>query len=366
MYLKYLDESMGESIVNKIGVLTYHYTTNYGAVLQAYAVIRFLREIGYSVEIIDSRPRNAIRYYAKSLLYNKNFFSGLIKYFRFRRFITNELSLSKQKVYSSQHLGRICCDYSVLVVGSDEVWKTNSFRGFDSGFFLDFAAESQTRISFSASIGSQTSFDNYKIHVCDYLSKFYSVSVRDDHTSDVISKECQISSTRLLDPTWLVDVSRFPRKRKLYCDYVLVYGRFTESQMRIVKDEAVMLKCQVISVGYKNIFTDINLLSVGVEDWVSLLENAKTVFTNFYHGVIFGLKFHNEVYFASRADKNYKVNQLITDLCLHSEVIICSGTNQEGEIRKISYSTLTDDRISQWYDNAVLFFMHGLWEHKTG
>ena len=40
----------------KIGIVTLHRVRNYGSVLQAYALVRLLREEGQNVEIIDYIP----------------------------------------------------------------------------------------------------------------------------------------------------------------------------------------------------------------------------------------------------------------------------------------------------------------------
>ena len=40
----------------KIGILTYHRAHNYGAMLQAYALLSYLRNNGHDVEIIDYWP----------------------------------------------------------------------------------------------------------------------------------------------------------------------------------------------------------------------------------------------------------------------------------------------------------------------
>ena len=42
----------------KIGILTYHRAHNYGAMLQAYALLTFLKEQGHEVEFIDYWPNS--------------------------------------------------------------------------------------------------------------------------------------------------------------------------------------------------------------------------------------------------------------------------------------------------------------------
>ena len=40
----------------KIGILTFHWATNYGAVLQCYALQEYLKSLGHEVEIINYKP----------------------------------------------------------------------------------------------------------------------------------------------------------------------------------------------------------------------------------------------------------------------------------------------------------------------
>ncbi len=39
----------------RIGLLTFHYSMNYGAIMQTYATCRALQELGHDVTIIDFR-----------------------------------------------------------------------------------------------------------------------------------------------------------------------------------------------------------------------------------------------------------------------------------------------------------------------
>ncbi len=42
----------------KVGILTFHRATNYGAILQAYALIQYLINQGYDARIVDYKQRN--------------------------------------------------------------------------------------------------------------------------------------------------------------------------------------------------------------------------------------------------------------------------------------------------------------------
>lgn len=39
----------------KIGLITYHFSVNYGAIMQCYATCRALKELGHEVKIINLR-----------------------------------------------------------------------------------------------------------------------------------------------------------------------------------------------------------------------------------------------------------------------------------------------------------------------
>lgn len=41
--------------IKKVGLLTYHHTTNFGSLLQTFALYKTITEIGYPCEIIDYR-----------------------------------------------------------------------------------------------------------------------------------------------------------------------------------------------------------------------------------------------------------------------------------------------------------------------
>ena len=41
----------------KVGILTFHRATNYGAILQAYALIQYLINQGYDARIVDYKPK---------------------------------------------------------------------------------------------------------------------------------------------------------------------------------------------------------------------------------------------------------------------------------------------------------------------
>ena len=59
-----------------IGILTFHWATNYGAVLQCYALQSYLTSIGHNVKVINYKPRQ--------------YDESLYKFLRYRKFLRFE------------------------------------------------------------------------------------------------------------------------------------------------------------------------------------------------------------------------------------------------------------------------------------
>ena len=100
----------------KIGIMTYHFCSNYGAVLQAYALKRFLEARGHHVEMVDYRPPNdsgALGHNLRLLLQEgyirlMNRYSSFRLNGKFADFRRTNLSLSSMHYNSLEELKRAC------------------------------------------------------------------------------------------------------------------------------------------------------------------------------------------------------------------------------------------------------------------
>lgn len=63
----------------KVGILTYHRTTNYGATLQTYALWKKIRQYGHDVEVIDYLLPQLQKFYFNHLYKNKYFAFNILK-----------------------------------------------------------------------------------------------------------------------------------------------------------------------------------------------------------------------------------------------------------------------------------------------
>ncbi|WP_412778169.1 polysaccharide pyruvyl transferase family protein [Thalassospira lucentensis] len=312
---------------NRIGILTFHHTTNYGATLQAWALQNYLIQLGISSEIIDYQPSAARSTYRRVLFYNRRFLIGLKKMLNFKHFRRRHLSLSSETLFDLPSLQTVVAQYDTVIFGSDEIWNTSSFRGYDAGFFLGFPALSHIRkFSYAASAGSTVSFGDKKNVIAAALNKFTAVSVRDKSTQSLLSNECGVVSETMVDPTLLVDfsdlISQHPKQRE---DYVLIYGSLNAIEQRLVIDKAKELNCRIFSVGEFNRCADKNFLSAGIQTWLELFNGAQVVFTSFYHGAIFAWKLSRPLIVFERPSKIRKIKGFVEELALKSTLLPMGG-----------------------------------------
>ena len=169
----------GEIMKNKIGILTFYNTTNYGALLQMFALYKSVEKMGKPVEII--------RYYCEAVEERENLkitkaksIKGIIKSIilkkpnsdkqkRFREFEKQNFCFSHE-LYNYNTIKEIGKEYNSLIVGSDQVWNTK-LTGGDYEFFLE-NVEDVSKNSYAASFGVEELSKDEMKKISGGLQKF--------------------------------------------------------------------------------------------------------------------------------------------------------------------------------------------------
>lgn len=306
----------------KIGILTFHRADNLGAVLQAYALSRYITEsIGATAEIVDYECEkiestryacsdNMVKRIPLALYYK-------IKRSGFDRFRNEHLPLSKT-VYKKGNISESNQVYSTFIVGSDQVWNTGC-SDHDMTYFLDFASDEKCKVAYAASLGS-IMYTNAEINTyTQYLSRFKAISLREQSS---ISKLHLPKDTMVLpDPVFLLDQKQWKnvaiqknRRKK----YVFVY---------LVLEDVHVLKAATKYARQHHCEIVINKKSMefmmhnAPDHFLGWIENAEAVFTNSFHGTAFSILFQKKLA-ADVALKNGGTNNRV------SELLCSAGLNQ--------------------------------------
>ncbi|MCX8090188.1 MAG: polysaccharide pyruvyl transferase family protein [Verrucomicrobiae bacterium] len=308
----------------RIGILTYHHVVNYGAVLQAYALSRFLRELGHHVETIDYRPKKALDAYHKALFENNPVEKeNRARAARIEEFVTRHIPLSPERFTTRDGFARLAGRYEAVVTGSDEVWNINSFRGFDPSYFLDFA-DGARRIAYAASFGYTTTTGKHRDEIARLVRAFDALSVRDSQTQRILQQECGCSSLKVLDPTLLFASYDEVAVRPKETGFILVYSNPPRKQADFIRRFAEREGKPIIAMAYP-MDGAINRLTLSPQEWIGHFAAADYVFNGFFHGVAFSLIFRKPFTAFSSPDKIVKVSDLLTDMGLQNRIISDPG-----------------------------------------
>lgn len=310
----------------KIGILTFHNSRNYGAVMQAYALVQALEAIGYYAEVIDYKC-DKIQEDLDSMLRKGNVIKKafyLKKKVEFDSFNLKYLNLSTLGKKSVQEKFK---EYDVLIAGSDQVWN-KSITASDDVYFLK--GVHQYKIAYAASCGDNVNLTEQDANT---IKSFDSVSVR-EHTLQKKLKSLGVESVTVCDPTILAGnkaFEQFSMPRLCKQKYVFVFmiwksKRLVENATRFAETKGLKV---ISNKGCLNF-----LFHSKPSDFVSWIANAEYVFTNSFHGTVFSLLFHKPfISSIVRPDNksNTRVNELLTSVGCTNNIM----TNEAQQVESI-------------------------------
>lgn len=302
--------------MKKIGLITIHNTINFGSQLQTYGLYKAIESMGYDIEIIDytceaianrestlplkdaKSPKDII----KSLLLHRKLQKRKDS---FQEFMTENTKISE--TYSKETIKKSNNFYDTFIVGSDIVWGL-SITGNDFTYMLDFVEESKCKLAFASSVG--TKWDEEKSgQVQCFLGRFNSIAVREEDAAEWISKLLSTTIDVVCDPTMLWDGDfwgKVAEKYKKTEKYVLVY--MSDPDNKCVKSALEYGKKHGLSVYYINYRAPVwgtkDKRPTSLEEWIGLFLNADVVFSASYHGLLFSLYFHKQVFYFNWVNKS--------------------------------------------------------------
>lgn len=206
----------------KIGILTQPLNTNYGGILQAYALKEVLQDMGHEVVIINRQSRQYPFWYVlgshiKSIMKGESVARNSFLTNKQKRIISKNTSdftkkyipnLSKKFSFNSEMYEVNNMGFDVLIVGSDQCWRPK-YSPCITNFFFDFAKDNRNikRISYAASFGvDDWEFTAEDTATCKTLIQhFDAISVREDSAVDLV-RDCLgwRNAVHVLDPTMLL------------------------------------------------------------------------------------------------------------------------------------------------------------------
>ncbi len=324
----------------QIGILTFHDSDNYGAVLQAYALQSYIyNNISSNVEILDYRKNlnaNNVSSIFKGATHNpiKNVILNLLHFLqrnelkaiheKFESFRNDYLKLSS-KTYASEDDLRYCETKDYYITGSDQVFNPRlpDYRAY----YLDFVNGRGKKVAYAPSFGISTFSDDVTKQIMPLLTDFDAVSCREDTGAKYLAKILGTYIPVVFDPVFLLSkeewtkVAITPSEEK----YLLVYclskgqsGKIDKLAKQIAKEENL----KVITIGSTGVFSLKERIVVGPREFVGYINKADFVLTDSFHGTSFSLIFgKRHLSFIANKAKGTRIETIMNSFGKSQEII---------------------------------------------
>lgn len=336
----------------KIGILTFHFAFNQGAVLQCYALQTFLERQGHEAVVIDYRPgyhtvmhaawRNPFAYAAvfwkkfrsrnllvRSYLTARSFVRcmgwNLLMVDRknqaaFRKFVAEHLRLTREYT-SLKQLQTSPPELDAYISGSDQVWNPDLLgQEFDPAYFLDFGEKRVHRVTYAVSLGKRMDSHNL-MKIKELCKNLDAISLREANTEAlaVIGRDIHIC----VDPTFLLDAPDYASAESTDVEeepYIFAYGFETNDALRQASAMAVAkYHCRIINGSPKWLKLPgdvVKLSGYGPDRFLSLVKNAKCVITNSFHGTAFAVIYRKDFITVPHTTRGKRMTDLLCKLGL--------------------------------------------------
>lgn len=295
----------------KIGILTFHYAHNYGAVFQSYALQEYLKSLGHSVYFIDYRIPTVNTYTKKDnhrdwISKNpKACLSRLWQFYRYRdirhrrwngfnNFVTKYLNIIP---YSTDFDKNLDC----VILGSDQIWSSAHSGGKIDPVYFGKDINIPV-ISYAASGVTKILSESHKADLQKLLANLKAISVREENLRNHLQPYSQKEIHVVLDPTLICNKKDFEKiipKSDAKRPYIVVYEIKRNSKtLEFARNIAAQLDADIIELtnGMTSRHQSWMREDATPEEVLGLIKNAKAMVTTSFHGTALSLKFNVPFY----------------------------------------------------------------------
>ena len=364
-----------------IGVCIKYFHTNYGGMLQAYATVALLEELGIDYELIQYQKKLTVSEKIKSvprllngvLLNDK--YEAMVKKIgakmhpsfeeknaerieAFREFDHAHFTKLSPGFVGYEALCQGARRYSAVLTGSDQLW---SPAGLPTNYYnLMFVPDDIRKISLASSFGVSQIPWYQRERTKEYLNRIPFISMRENRGAEIVEELTGRSVPVLIDPVFSFDKDGWnnliPEKPVEWDDYIFCYflgeNKEHRAAARKLAEETgrkiVTLRHLDRYVSADEAFGDAAPYDVGPDRFLNILRNASAVCTDSFHGTVFSIIYEKQFIVFNRysADARYSKNSRIDSLCANL------GLNDRryagvDDIRQKMESSIQYDRIRE-------------------
>lgn len=308
----------------KIGIITLPFNTNYGGILQAYALQWVLKKQGHEVLTINRNTRG-MPLKMKILSFTKR---AVQRYLMGKNVIVRTWPLKNEAEVIGQHTNRFIAEnieitplfssesafknlkefgFDAYIVGSDQVWRPKYSPNLEN-HFLDFAENEPEiiRIAYAASFGVDAwEFTPEQTKTCSKLAKMFdAISVREDSAVHLCQQYLGVDAVQVPDPTLLVPKEHYIKLVEK--DNIKpLDGNLTVYVLDLTVEKKQLINRVADELGLKPVSTmpALSFKEAGknhiekatfppLTNWIRGFMDAEFVVTDSFHGTVFSIIFN--------------------------------------------------------------------------
>lgn len=357
--------------MEKVGILTYHSSDNYGSVLQAYALCKYISNF-CDAQIVDYRkyevknlykifqPMNT-KFNIITNIYSALYYNRLNKRKKaYEKFRQDFLNLSKPEINKKKDLNNYVNKYDALICGSDQVWNFD-ILDFDTSFLLDFPEFSGKKFAYAASMGPKKKKPEQVAKYKGLFENFDNISVREEPAGEVLEKVLEVPFDTVIDPVFLlskeewIELIEKTNVQSSKEDYVFCYfpGGVSKSLEQFSIELAKKTNCKRVLIvpEWRNIFRPgEKMYDCSPLEFISMIKNAKAVCTNSFHGTAFSIIMDTPFYVETTSGtSDSRISRLLSvmnnkDIAINPDV--CNVQNSGKNLQEII--EFSKGKIKDW------------------
>lgn len=352
----------------RIGILTLPLHTNYGGILQAYALQTVLERMGHDVVVIDEQYTFKISFLKKCFAYPKR---AICKYIlrdkraviRWEKIASYQNNIVRQ--YTQAFINKYihCCkvndisllkkeDFDGIVVGSDQIWRPLYYPAIEHAY-LDFASSwNIKRIAYAPSFGVGTwEYNDKQTSNCkELLLKFDAVSVREKSGQELCRKHFCHDAEWVLDPTMLLNTEDYiklfkdnntPQSDGTLLDYILDRD---DNKVAIINEIATQTGTKSFRLNSRVEDYSAPLeerVQPAVEKWLRGFYDAKYIVTDSFHACVFSILFRKQFFVVANRERGMsRLDSLLGYFGLTDRIV--NNASQALMLSDIDYNVVYD------------------------
>lgn len=297
--------------MNKVGILTFQSSSNFGALLQTYGTYQIVKKMKMKPVVINyCSPNKKDMYKLLNISLKRsvkaNYWS-LINYplkkdkrEKSDKFRSDFLNIKHPITSSREELLNCQYDFSKVIVGSDQVWNPYNTK-FDKSYFLDFVTDATKKIAYAPSFGVSEIEEQFRPEYINLISDFSHLSCREKSGVEIIKNLIGRDVPQVLDPTLLLEKNEWRGQLQnefpnLF-DYVLVYAvgnrrNTLDTAKKIAKK--MNKKLVIIPTDGRDYFEKGKTVNPSPLGFVELIDKSTYFVTSSFHGTAFAANLNKE------------------------------------------------------------------------